>query len=395
MIKQGRRSRDGAQPADLLVCFPSHRTNHLNLIPSKPICSPGHPTDITKVPHRRSHHHHLRGGHSMSSPHLWAKTKPSMRSQIKEPTSPKVSCAGNIKVIRQPKSITNTTTTTPRATTTTMMAMNGKYRSSSSKNWHSVMEEIEMTRKKSTALEKTSIRATTNTRSTSWMGSTLGKKKDVMKFLKNLRNFRLNFGCLGSFEDVSHQDNRSSSSTTTTSAEEDEVVIQEDNKRYEFCRSRHSTGSIRNGENSYRTNVMSKVYTALQEKNNVAHAMNTNNAVIDIEKIVEDHEDGDMRYGFGDGEDAEELCAPAVPPPNALLLMRCKTLPAKSWLEERDQSQQEEEMMKKQGLIMKWENQNTTNTDSCKISSSNIVKKKTWVIDGIKDQFSRSRSWKI
>ncbi|KAI3949359.1 hypothetical protein MKW98_023296 [Papaver atlanticum] len=394
MIKQGRRSRDGAQPADLLVCFPSHRTNHLNLIPSKPICSPGHSTDITKVPHRRSHHHHLRGGHAMSSPHLWAKTKPSMRSQIKEPTSPKVSCAGNIKVIRQPKYITNTATATPRATTTTMTAMKGKYRSSSSKNWHSVMEEIEMTRKKNIAPEKTTSRTTTNTRSTSWMGSTLGKKKDVMKFLKNLRNFRLNFGCLGSFEDISHQDIRSSSSTTTTSLEEDDVLIQEDNKRYEFCHSRHSTGSIRNSENSYRTNVLSKMFIAIQENKNVAHVINTN-AVIDSGKIVEDHEDGDISYGFGEGEGTEDLCAPAVPPPNALLLMRCKTLPAKSWLEERDQNQQEEDMIKKQRLIMKWENQNTTNTESCRISSSNIVKKKTWVIEGIKDQFSRSRSWKI
>ncbi|KAK4428523.1 hypothetical protein Salat_1152000 [Sesamum alatum] len=88
----------------------------------------GPPATADLLPSSRHHlHHHYRhlryrqtrnrgGGGSYGSPLLWAKGKHT-NADIPEPTSPKVTCVGHIKVIRQ--------------------------KSSSCKNWQSLMEEIE------------------------------------------------------------------------------------------------------------------------------------------------------------------------------------------------------------------------------------------------------------
>ena len=118
---KGRETK-AAPSADLLVCFPSRA--HLTLMP-KPICSPARPSEPNKRHHNHNHHRHNSlkksstrgggGGGGQASPMLWSKTKP-MGPEISEPTSPKVTCAGQIKV--RPKT-------------------------SSCKSWQSVMEEIE------------------------------------------------------------------------------------------------------------------------------------------------------------------------------------------------------------------------------------------------------------
>uniref|UniRef100_A0A803NLU7 Uncharacterized protein n=1 Tax=Cannabis sativa TaxID=3483 RepID=A0A803NLU7_CANSA len=93
---KGRETKGAPAAADLLVCFPSRA--HLTLMP-KPICSPA------------------RGSNGQASPVLWAKPKSSTGTElVSEPTSPKVTCAGQIKV---------------------------RHKTSNCKSWQSVMEEIE------------------------------------------------------------------------------------------------------------------------------------------------------------------------------------------------------------------------------------------------------------
>ncbi|XP_059631371.1 uncharacterized protein LOC132274183 [Cornus florida] len=166
---RGRDQAKGAPSTDLLVCFPTRA--HLTLMP-KPICSPSRPSESNKRHHshhhRHQHQHRLKkagnrggggGGGGQASPLLWAKTKP-MGSEISEPTSPKVTCAGQIKVRPKP---------------------------SSCRNWQSVMEEIERLHHHRKHKKKPS-----------WVEA-LGIKKDVMQFLTCLRSIRFDFRCFGSF----------------------------------------------------------------------------------------------------------------------------------------------------------------------------------------------------
>ncbi|GMI77212.1 hypothetical protein like AT1G78110 [Hibiscus trionum] len=149
----------GPPSADFLVCFPSR--SRLTLMP-KPICSPARPSE----PNNRHRRHHfikkLRArngaGAGQASPLIWAKNK-QMVSEITEPTSPKVTCAGQIKV---------------------------RSKTRSCKSWQSVMEEIERIRN--------------NKNRFGWLES-LGFKKEVMQFLTcfRLRSIRFDFQCFGSF----------------------------------------------------------------------------------------------------------------------------------------------------------------------------------------------------
>ncbi|CAF2205741.1 unnamed protein product [Brassica napus] len=106
MIKgrEGNRgsSSSSGYSADLLVCFPSR--THLALT-HKPICSPSRPSISTnRRPHHRRQLSKLSnggGGGGHKSPALWAKQasgKNMGNDEIAEPTSPKVTCAGQIKV---------------------------------------------------------------------------------------------------------------------------------------------------------------------------------------------------------------------------------------------------------------------------------------------------------
>ncbi|KAF5766432.1 hypothetical protein HanRHA438_Chr15g0727561 [Helianthus annuus] len=151
-----RREGKGPSSRDLLVCFPTRA--HLALMP-KPASSP----------RRHLHHHqkHLRksmrggstGGHA--SPYMWSGTKQMGSDNLSEPTSPKVTCAGQIKVRPSTRSC---------------------------KNWQTVMEEIERIhinrKKKSTWVEA------------------FGFKKEVMQFLSCLRSIKFDFRCLGAFSHV-------------------------------------------------------------------------------------------------------------------------------------------------------------------------------------------------
>ncbi|KAF8411484.1 hypothetical protein HHK36_004036 [Tetracentron sinense] len=290
------KGREGkaAPPTDLLFCFPSRA--HLNLLP-KPICSPARPTEPSK---RHHHHHHLTRSNNRSgqaSPVLWAKTKP-MDSEIAEPTSPKVTCAGQIK--DRPNS------------------------KASCKNWQSVMEEIEKLHNKG----KHKKRPT-------WVEA-LGFKKDNMQFLTYLRSLRFDFRCFSSLP-----------GSDITSVEEEQE---------------HQVGM--EGSDGSRT-IFSKWFMVLQE--------NQNNGV-----SMEEREEGDV-------------IAPSAPPPNALMLMRSRSAPAKSWLEEKEES-------KKAKLILEYEKKKENMVvmnyapDYLKVSSA--IKEDTRIDYGGRDPLSRSRSWK-
>ncbi|KAJ4909123.1 hypothetical protein Rs2_03744 [Raphanus sativus] len=302
-----RRSSTSSYPADLLVCFPSRA--HLALTP-KTICSPARPSFSTNHhPHHRRQLSRLSsggGGRGYGSPALWAKQASGKRmsgEEITEPTSPKVTCAGQIKV-------------RPRK------------RGGEGKNWQTVMEEIE--------------RIHNNKPKSKFLG-----------FLTCLKNIKFNLTCFGDF---GHAD----------------VIITSDDDEEDDEEEEENTN-----------NVFSKWFMVLQEEESKSEDDKN------IKKCV-----------VVENADAE----PAVPPSNALLLMRCRSAPAKSWLEERMQVKTEEEEMsvkkkknkkdlrtlmeedKMELVLMRYD------TDYYRLSSD--IAKETWVVEGVQDPLSRSRSWK-
>uniref|UniRef100_A0A1J3IJ38 Uncharacterized protein n=1 Tax=Noccaea caerulescens TaxID=107243 RepID=A0A1J3IJ38_NOCCA len=350
MIK-GRDGNKGSSgySADLLVCFPSRA--HLALTP-KPICSPSRPSDssINRRPHHRRQLSRLSGGGGGggkgSSPVLWAKQASSKNmggDEIAEPTSPKVTCAGQIKV--RPS----------------------KCGGGKGKNWQSVMEEIE------------------RIHSSKSESKFFGLKKDVMGFLTCLRNIRFDFRCFGDFRhaDVTSDDDEDDEDDDEEDGEEEEEEGEEE-------------------ENS--KTVFSKWFMVLQE-----------------EQSNNDDDDNKKCGVVVDGDEKRDLenVEPAVPPPNALLLMRCRSAPAKSWLEERmqakteqenreeQQGEEEEEETEYQEMSMKKKKKDLRSlmeeekmelvlmrydTEYYRLSSD--IAKETWVVGGIQDPLSRSRSWK-
>ncbi|KAG6484150.1 hypothetical protein ZIOFF_060945 [Zingiber officinale] len=154
---KGRGGNGGnvGAPADLLVCFPSRA--HLALMP-KPICSPSRPADLAGKRHRAARGH--------VSPLFKTKTK-SMSSEevIDEPTSPKVTCAGQIKVRSKSR---------PRPPP------------AEQKNWIAVVEEIER------------MHEHRNKKAHHWLDA-VSLKKDVMHLVGALRGFRFNMRCFGAF----------------------------------------------------------------------------------------------------------------------------------------------------------------------------------------------------
>lgn len=328
-----RREGKGPPSRDLLVCFPTRA--HLTLMPK-----------AVSSPRRHLHHHHnhlrksIRGGSTgHASPYL----KQMSSENLSEPTSPKVTCAGQIKV-------------RPRA--------------GACKNWQTVMEEIErihISRKKKP----------------NWVEA-LGFKKEVMQFLACLRRIKFDFRCMGAF---SHVD--------VTSDDEDEG-----NHDKEIDQNQDHHDYDDDDEVSSPT-VFSKWFMVLQENNQDCGVFSKD------EKSLK-------------SEETEDL--PCLPPANALLLMRCRSAPAKSWMEEKQEEKEQQEkdddnddgrhyekveeeeehaddddddkkMEKKENKRKSLMELMKNESDFYKLSSD--IVKETWVIGGIhKDPFSRSRSWK-
>ncbi|KAG9451564.1 hypothetical protein H6P81_011529 [Aristolochia fimbriata] len=323
--RDGGRVVGGNAATDLLVCFPPR--THLSLMP-KPICSPARPMEQAKRHGSRS------CNRGQASPLFRVKPKPSGGSEISEPTSPKVTCAGQIKV--KPKS------------------------GGPCKNWESVMEEIERLHNSRRVRKKPN-----------WMEA-LGLKKDIMQFLTCLRGLRFDMRCFGSFHGSVLDD--------SDSCDEDD----EDNEEEEGQETDMGTA----GSEASRT-IFSKWFMILQENQN--HGL--------VKETEEREEERD-----------EPSAESSVPPKNALLLMRCRSAPAKGWLKNREGEEEEEQQEQEQEQHEKEEEEEKQSTPpmSCKDKEKKLllmryepdffkvstdIAKETWVV-GKTDPFSRSRSWK-
>ncbi|KAL8514061.1 hypothetical protein ACS0TY_013246 [Phlomoides rotata] len=265
------KGRENRAPAatDLLVCFPSRA--HLSLLP-KAICSPARPPESSSALHR----HRRRPSHHQ----LWAKSKQNNNNSNNnaddsEPSSPKVTCAGQIKVRRKPNSC---------------------------KNWQSVMEEIERLHNHRK-----------NKKKGNWVEA-FGFKRDVMQFLTCLRNIRFDFRCFGAVP------------ASDVASDDDDDDDDQDS-----------------------SDVFSKWFTILQEDNSRG-------------KVIRPYCDDD------DEEDEQPAAAEGAPPPNALLLMRCRSAPAKSWLEEREEERRGGERGEEADLC----------EVSCEIGKEMISRSRSW-----------------
>ncbi|GMH00134.1 hypothetical protein Nepgr_001973 [Nepenthes gracilis] len=340
---KGRESRR-TPSADLLVCFPSRA--HLTLIP-KPIYSPVRPSEPSSS---RRHRHHLKktstrrartggGGGGQGSPLLWAKGNPLGGGQeIAEPTSPKVTCAGQIKV---------------------------RHRSSSAcRNWQSVMEEIEGIRSKRK-----------QRKSPSWTEA-LGFKKDILQFLTCLRTIRLNFRCFGSFPGAE---------MSSDEEEEDEEEEEDGGEIYH----ENQVGIEESEDNEGCSTVFSKWFMVLDEDQK------------DDWKL-EERERKSKCGGGSEVESSVPPPPPNAlllmrcrsAPVQSWFEEREKE-GCEKFEEERENENEylkkvEEGKRKKKreslAIVMRYD------TDFHKLSSD--IAKETWAVSGLKDQLPRSRSWK-
>ncbi|OIW16591.1 hypothetical protein TanjilG_02797 [Lupinus angustifolius] len=244
---KGREAK--ASPStDLLVCFPSRV--HLTLM-QNPICSPVRTQD-------HKNRHHLKKSSTtrtigQASPLTWTNTK----SEITEPTSPKVNCAGKIKVMR------------PKTTAT--------------KSWQSVMEEIEKLHNNNKHKKHCKL------------APSLGFKKEVMHLFTCLHGMRLDLRCFG---------------TLNPKGEDNDDIEDEGYGEKEKDKEKENHVVVEENHNETSGTVFPKWLMVLQENNqgNVLDKEDTN------------------------GSSAQESEEHTGPPPNALLLMRCRSSPVKSWL---------------------------------------------------------------
>ncbi|KAD4386192.1 hypothetical protein E3N88_26361 [Mikania micrantha] len=255
--------KKGPPSTDLLVCFPTR--SHLTMMP-KMICSPSRLSSMTN--HNHSHYYR---GKSGGEGGLWLKKNP-MGSELSEPTSPKVTCVGQIKA--RPKS-------------------------RSCKNWQTVMEEIERIHNNKKHVKKPS-----------W-GDTIGFKKEPMQFLACLRSFKFDLGCFGAFQSVN-----------ITSDDDDDDGNDYDNDNDSEANSVKKIKGFggydhdhdEDNEDVSSRSAFSKWLMVLKENQDFCmHGKEEN------EKLEGDDDDDD-----------NEAQVPCEPPSNALLLMRCRSAPTKS-----------------------------------------------------------------
>ncbi|GKB82022.1 hypothetical protein Tco_0948917 [Tanacetum coccineum] len=347
-MKMIKREGKGPPSRDLLVCFPTRA--HLTLMP-KPASSPRrHLRNQQKQLRRSMRGSSMGGGHA--SPHLWSGTKQMGSDNLSEPTSPKVTCAGQIKVRPSTRSC---------------------------KNWQTVMEEIERLhndrKKKPTWVE------------------TLGFKKEVMHFLTCLRKLKFDFHCLGSF---SHVD-------ITSDDEDEEEEEEEDNHDKEIKQDQDHHDHENDEELSSHT-VFSKWFMVLQENNQDCAVSE------DTDKSLKPQETENLPSMPPTNALLLMRCRSAP----AKSWMEEKEEEEQQQEEEQQEKDEnnhdhnsdhyhdfkEEEHEDKDDHLEKKESKRNSLMELMKNESdfyklSIDIAKETWVIDGIqKDSLSRSRSWK-
>ncbi|XP_076945617.1 uncharacterized protein LOC143616763 [Bidens hawaiensis] len=327
-----RKVKKGPSSTDLLVCFPTR--SHLTMMP-KMICSPSRLSSITS---------HSRGGGGGDSG-LWSKRNP-VGSELSEPTSPKVTCVGQIKA--RPKS-------------------------RSCKNWQSVMEEIER------------IHNNKKHRKKHTWGDAIGFKKESMQFLTSLRSFKFDLGCFGAFP-----------TANVTSDDDDDNDIDNDNDNEdERDHVKKIIGFGGHGDHDHKDE-----HGHDHDHDEDIEEGSSRRAFSKWLMVLDDNQD--CLHGKEENEnpkDDEEAQGSCVPPPNALLLMRCRSAPTRSLSEEDEEHDEHDDVNdgvdddddehnfgnKKENLmeLMKYEG------DFYKLSCD--IAKETWVVGGInKDSPSKT-----
>ncbi|KAF8648041.1 hypothetical protein HU200_065078 [Digitaria exilis] len=345
----GGGGKGGTAPTDLLVCFPARQ--HLALMP-KPICSPSR-TTMDKAAAARRRQLQLPGASSAagggkargSSPMFrGSNAKQKAEEDEDEPRSPKVTCVGQIKVGGRPKKAKPGS-----ATATTKRGKDG------ARSWITVVEEIE--------------RMHGRRKKVGWL-ETLGIRRDALPFLGGaLRSLRHKALCFGSSLHGAVVDSTTESDEVNGDAEE------------------HGGGAAA-------ASVFSKWLMVLEGGQDP----------LEQDCNGEDDEDNDQEEDHHDEGQCSDKSTNA-PPPNALLLMRCRSAPAKGLSMSRRgtdgllASDVEQEKRAADAVADDVETEEygeemvfmSTAPGFLKLSLD--IAKETWVVGG-GDPFARSRSWK-
>ncbi|XBI80978.1 hypothetical protein VPH35_089988 [Triticum aestivum] len=330
-IKAARGGAAATAPTDLLVCFPGRQ--HLALMP-KSMCSPSRATLDKAVAARRRQlqlpaapaTRYGGGGRGSTSSPLFRGSKAKETVGDDEPQSPKVTCAGQIKVGRPKK---------PRP----MVEKHVKGDGGSGGRWVTVAEEIE--------------RLQERRKKASWL-ETVGIRRDALPFLGGaLWSLRHKVRCFGS----------SLPAAVDSSTDDDNDVEERERK-------------------SAAASVFSKWLMVL-ERSHEPHEQDDNDDELDQE---------DGRPSNEAGDDCSK--ATSVPPPsNALLLMRCRSAPAKGLARKGAEPAGEEATQEKGGMEEKRDELVFMRTAPDFLKLSIDIAKETWVVGGV-DPLARSRSWK-
>ncbi|OEL37789.1 hypothetical protein BAE44_0001191 [Dichanthelium oligosanthes] len=360
-VAVGGGGKGGTAPTDLLVCFPARQ--HLALMP-KPVCSPSR-TTMDKAAAARRRQLQLPGsagaagsgggGKARGSSPMFRGSKAKQRAEDdeEEPQSPKVTCVGQIKVGRPKKA---------KPGTTAVAAKHGK--DDGARSWLTVVEEIE--------------RLHGRRKKVGWL-ETLGIRRDALPFLGGaLRSLRLKARCFGSLHGAAVE------STTDSDEDGDDAAGEHGGER-------------RGGAAA---SVFSKWLMVLEGGQEPLEQDCTG----DEEEERNQEDDDDERRQQGK-ETCESTDAPSAPPPNALLLMRCRSAPAKGLSMSRrgtggplpgdvEQEKGSTDAVPGDGETEEDEEElvfMSTAPGFLKLSLD--IAKETWVVGG-GDPLARSRSWK-
>ncbi|KAE8818908.1 hypothetical protein D1007_03299 [Hordeum vulgare] len=349
-IKAARGGAAATAPTDLLVCFPGRQ--HLALMP-KSMCSPSRATLDKAVAARRRQlqlpaapsTRHGGGGRGSAGSPLFRGSKSKAKQAVEddEPQSPKVTCAGQIKVARPKK---------PRP----VVEKNGKGvdGGTAAGRWVTVAEEIE--------------RLQGRRKKASWLEA-VGIRRDALPFLGGaLWSLRHKVRCFGS----------SLPAAVDSSADDDD-----DDDAGEHERESSAVG----GTGSAAASVFSKWLMVLERSHDEPHEQDAGD---------DNDDDGlDQEVGRPSNEAGDDCSkAPSVPPPpNALLLMRCRSAPAKGLARKGAEAGSEEATREKEGVEEKRDELVFMRTAPDFLKLSIDIAKETWVVGGV-DPLARSRSWK-
>lgn len=357
----GGGGKGGTAATDLLVCFPARQ--HLALMP-KPICSPSR-TAMDKAAAARRRQLQLPpgasaaaagGGRVRGSSPMFRGSKAKQRAaeeEEDEPQSPKVTCAGQIKVGGRPKKV--------KPAGSTAATKHGD-KDGGARSWITVVEEIER------------LQLHGRRKKVGWL-ETLG--------IAALRSLRFKAPrCFGSLH---------AAAVDSSSVASDDDGNNDAGER----------GSEQGAGGSAAASVFSKWLMVLEggqepslEQDETRHDDEERGQEEDVERQQGEETDKGSRDG------------PSAPPPNALLLMRCRSAPAKGLsmsgrrtCEHLAGGEVDQEKGASDGVPGDGETEGDKEELVFMSTAPGFVKlsldiaKETWLVGG-GDPIERSRSWK-